>query len=171
MNCLTNESTIWRRSPSDIDRKRKVFKQVLCNDCGIYWLKYAKTKPISESVKRMNGQSHVNGAVGIPNSNGSASTDTSNTSQKRKRNESSSKAVVKKLKEEVNIFYLSLSLDFKLIFARNLKCCSSLNRLNARYASSLDLKKSYIHVMTVVCLFTAVRHKPCLYSFCSHPFL
>lgn len=163
MNCLTNESTIWRRSPSDIDRKRKVFKQVLCNDCGIYWLKYAKTKPISESVKRMNGQSHVNGAAGIPNGNGSASTDTSSTLQKRKRNESSSKAVVKKLKEEVSIFHLSL--DFKLILARNLKRCSSLNRLNARYASSLGLKKNYIHVMTVVCLFTTVRHKPCLYPF------
>jgi hypothetical protein len=55
----------------------------------------------------MNGQGHVNGVAGIPNGNGSASTDTSSTLQKRKRNESSSKAVVKKLKEEVSIFHLS----------------------------------------------------------------
>lgn len=46
MNCLTEESKIWRRSPSDFDRKRKVFNEVLCDDCGIYWLKYAKIKPI-----------------------------------------------------------------------------------------------------------------------------
>ncbi|RCH95628.1 putative PHD type zinc finger protein with BAH domain-containing protein [Rhizopus stolonifer] len=54
MNCQTSDSAIWRRSPSDIDRKRKVFTEVLCDDCGIYWLKYAKTKPISELVKREN---------------------------------------------------------------------------------------------------------------------
>jgi hypothetical protein len=46
MNCSTEESKIWRRSPSDFDRKRKVFNEVLCNDCGVYWLKYAKTKPV-----------------------------------------------------------------------------------------------------------------------------
>ena len=51
MNCLTEESKIWRRSPSDFDRKRKVFYKVLCNDCGIYWLKYAQSKYISPETR------------------------------------------------------------------------------------------------------------------------
>ncbi|OBZ86246.1 Lid2 complex component snt2 [Choanephora cucurbitarum] len=54
MNCLTHKSHIWRRSPSDIDRKRQVFNKVLCNDCGVFWLKYAKTKPISPEVRIAN---------------------------------------------------------------------------------------------------------------------
>ncbi|KAI8385709.1 PHD-zinc-finger like domain-containing protein [Blakeslea trispora] len=54
MNCLTHKSHIWRRSPSDIDRKRQVFNKVLCNDCGIFWLKYAKTKPISPEIRIAN---------------------------------------------------------------------------------------------------------------------
>lgn len=40
-NCGTTESRIWRRMPTDIDLKRKVFHQVLCNDCGEIWLKYS----------------------------------------------------------------------------------------------------------------------------------
>lgn len=40
-NCGTAESRIWRRMPTDIDLKRKVFRQVLCNDCGEIWLKYS----------------------------------------------------------------------------------------------------------------------------------
>jgi hypothetical protein len=54
MNCLTHNSAIWRRSPSDFDRKRKVFNKVLCNDCGVFWLKYAKTKPISSETRIAN---------------------------------------------------------------------------------------------------------------------
>jgi DNA-directed RNA polymerase subunit RPC12/RpoP len=54
MNCLTHNSVIWRRSPSDFDRKRKVFNKVLCNDCGVFWLKYAKTKPISSETRIAN---------------------------------------------------------------------------------------------------------------------
>ncbi|RCI02031.1 putative PHD type zinc finger protein with BAH domain-containing protein, partial [Rhizopus stolonifer] len=54
MNCLTVESHTWRRSPSDIDRKRQVFNKVLCNDCGVFWLKYAKTKPISPEIRIAN---------------------------------------------------------------------------------------------------------------------
>lgn len=111
MNCLTNESDIWRRSPSDIDRKRKVFKQVLCDDCGIYWLKYAKTKPISESTRKVNGQGQINNTIphtphgritmtNITNTIGNAAETLE--SQKRKRNDSSSKLIVKKIKEEVS---------------------------------------------------------------------
>lgn len=80
MNCLTEQSRIWRRSPSDFDRKRKIFSKVLCNDCGIFWLKYAKTKPISPETRIAN----------IAMSSGSNNT-TSNSSQfggsdsKRKR--------------------------------------------------------------------------------------
>ncbi|KAL7318202.1 putative PHD type zinc finger protein with BAH domain-containing protein [Mucor circinelloides] len=54
MNCFTDQSRIWRRSPSDFDRKRKVFSKVLCNDCGIFWLKYAKIKPISSDTRIAN---------------------------------------------------------------------------------------------------------------------
>lgn len=59
MNCFTEESKIWRRSPSDFDRKRKVFNKVLCNDCGIYWLKYAKTKPVSAERRSANSSSNT----------------------------------------------------------------------------------------------------------------
>ncbi|KAI8136699.1 hypothetical protein BJV82DRAFT_647095 [Fennellomyces sp. T-0311] len=39
-NCQNTDSVIWRRLPTDIDRKRKYFRQVLCNECGEFWLKY-----------------------------------------------------------------------------------------------------------------------------------
>lgn len=39
-NCLAMDSIRWRRMPTDIDRKRKQFRQVLCDPCGEYWLKY-----------------------------------------------------------------------------------------------------------------------------------
>ncbi|KAG1377651.1 hypothetical protein G6F61_006544 [Rhizopus arrhizus] len=109
MNCLTNESDIWRRSPSDIDRKRKVFKQVLCDDCGIYWLKYAKTKPISELTRKVNGQGQISNNTPHTPHGRITMTNITNTvgnavetleSQKRKRNDSSSKLIVKKIKEE-----------------------------------------------------------------------
>lgn len=46
-NCKTVDSTTWRRVPDDIDRKRKEFEEVLCNTCGLYWLKYniMRTQP------------------------------------------------------------------------------------------------------------------------------
>ncbi|RUS15605.1 hypothetical protein BC937DRAFT_92239 [Endogone sp. FLAS-F59071] len=40
MNCGTMESHIWRRSPGDTDKKRKSPRKVLCDDCGVFWLKY-----------------------------------------------------------------------------------------------------------------------------------
>lgn len=43
-NCHATESKVWRRLPTDVDRKRKHFREVLCNDCGEYWLKYAIMK-------------------------------------------------------------------------------------------------------------------------------
>ncbi|KAI8889514.1 BAH-domain-containing protein [Backusella circina FSU 941] len=46
MNCQTNDSFRWRRPPSDTDRKRKQFKQVLCEECGVYWLKYSVKRPV-----------------------------------------------------------------------------------------------------------------------------
>ncbi|KAF7722357.1 putative PHD type zinc finger protein with BAH domain-containing protein [Apophysomyces ossiformis] len=79
MNCLTMESKIWRRSPSDIDRKRKVFRHVLCDECGIFWLKYGKMKPIPESLAAVRGRGRpgkTNGEVAI----------TLRTPGKRKRN-------------------------------------------------------------------------------------
>ncbi|CDH49796.1 phd finger and bah domain-containing protein [Lichtheimia corymbifera JMRC:FSU:9682] len=50
-NCLALDSIRWRRMPTDIDRKRKQFRQVLCDACGEYWLKYGvmrKTPAMAE---------------------------------------------------------------------------------------------------------------------------
>jgi hypothetical protein len=53
MNCQTEDSIRWRRSPSDTDRKRKQFKHVLCEECGVYWLKYSIKRPINnQKIKR-----------------------------------------------------------------------------------------------------------------------
>lgn len=95
MNCLTEQSRIWRRSPSDFDRKRKVFSKVLCNDCGVFWLKYAKTKPISPETRIANiassSASHNNAA-----SNGSPS----GGDNKRKRSDAHGSNMNKRLKED-----------------------------------------------------------------------
>ncbi|CEP08262.1 hypothetical protein [Parasitella parasitica] len=81
MNCLTEQSRIWRRSPSDFDRKRKVFSKVLCNDCGIFWLKYAKTKPISPETRIAN----IAMSSGSNNATSNPSSQLSNGDNKRKR--------------------------------------------------------------------------------------
>ncbi|KAG0177656.1 putative PHD type zinc finger protein with BAH domain-containing protein [Apophysomyces sp. BC1021] len=68
MNCLTMESKFWRRSPSDIDRKRKIFRHVLCDECGIFWLKYGKMKPVPDSLAAARGRGRpvkANGEVTI----------------------------------------------------------------------------------------------------------
>lgn len=96
MNCLTDESTIWRRSPSDFDRKRKVFHKVLCNDCGIYWLKYAQSKFISQEKKSANSNS--SSPLIVQNQNLSVVTDEE---KKRKRSMDGMKVVAKRLKENV----------------------------------------------------------------------
>lgn len=91
MNCLTDESKIWRRSPSDFDRKRKVFSKVLCDDCGIYWLKYAKTKPIAPEKKSANSTPTLSIMMtGIEED------------RKRKRSTDNIKTVLKKQKENVS---------------------------------------------------------------------
>lgn len=98
MNCLTNSSKIWRRSPSDIDRKRKVFNKVLCDDCGIYWLKYAKTKPIPPEAKSNNGSNSSASNTPVLQSNG---TNEDNDKKRKRPNDSmSTKIIVKKIKEE-----------------------------------------------------------------------
>ncbi|GAN02864.1 conserved hypothetical protein [Mucor ambiguus] len=94
MNCLTEQSRIWRRSPSDFDRKRKVFSKVLCNDCGVFWLKYAKTKPISPETRI------ANIALSSANNNNA----TSNVSllggdNKRKRSESHGSCVKRRFRD------------------------------------------------------------------------
>ncbi|KAI9275307.1 hypothetical protein BY458DRAFT_507046 [Sporodiniella umbellata] len=110
MNCLTSESLIWRRSPADMDRKRKVFTEMLCDHCGVYWLKYAASKPISESVRKEN----LNNSQ--QNSRTSTAASTSHTSpiipelpepQKRKRTDSGTKTVAKKAKESKPEIFLS----------------------------------------------------------------
>lgn len=58
MNCGTDESLIWRRAPGDTDKRRKLHRYVLCDDCGIYWLKYGTMKQITDSsiVRRGRGR-------------------------------------------------------------------------------------------------------------------
>lgn len=57
-NCGTVDSTTWRRLPTDIERTRKHFQQVVCNTCGDYWLKYGvmrKPQATSSGKKRIAG--------------------------------------------------------------------------------------------------------------------
>ncbi|KAI8984636.1 hypothetical protein BDF20DRAFT_911713 [Mycotypha africana] len=106
MNCLNTESRVWRRSPSDIDRRQKVFTKVLCDDCGVYWLKYAKIKPISPQTRiahintahaRQSSPSNSSIASQSPRSESSDIVD----NKKRKRPlESGSKHMIKKIKDE-----------------------------------------------------------------------
>ncbi|KAL0095044.1 hypothetical protein F4703DRAFT_1821960 [Phycomyces blakesleeanus] len=55
-NCHTTESSIWRRPPSDTDRRRKEFKFVVCDLCGVYWLKYGKNMPITPECLAANNR-------------------------------------------------------------------------------------------------------------------
>ncbi|KAF1804464.1 PHD-zinc-finger like domain-containing protein [Mucor lusitanicus] len=92
MNCLTEQSRIWRRSPSDFDRKRKVFSKVLCNDCGVFWLKYAKTKPISPETRIAN--------IALSSANNSNnSTSPLGGDNKRKRSDAQGGSIKKRLKD------------------------------------------------------------------------
>ncbi|KAL1923433.1 uncharacterized protein VTP21DRAFT_8413 [Calcarisporiella thermophila] len=52
-NCLTTTSTIWRRAPPDTIRKTASRrKPVLCDVCGMYWLKHGEPRPVElESSK------------------------------------------------------------------------------------------------------------------------
>ncbi|CAO3632632.1 unnamed protein product [Mucor hiemalis] len=96
MNCLTDESKIWRRPPSDFDRKRKIFHKVLCNDCGIYWLKYAQSKTISVEKKNANAIA-TTGLLALQNLNLNVMSD-----EERKRKKSTTdgmKLIVKRFKE------------------------------------------------------------------------
>lgn len=109
MNCLTEESKIWRRSPSDFDRKRKVFNEVLCDDCGIYWLKYAKTKPIVVDKKHPNNNSG-NTALAVTNLTTSTTAHTMDHDKKRKRSTEIVKSNSKKSRDHVK--YINISKDF-----------------------------------------------------------
>ncbi|KAL9551192.1 hypothetical protein MBANPS3_004368 [Mucor bainieri] len=90
MNCLTEQSRIWRRSPSDFDRKQTVFNKVLCNDCGVFWLKYAKIKPIPPETRINN----TNLSIANSTSNGSLLGD------KRKRSESHGSCIKRRLTDD-----------------------------------------------------------------------
>ncbi|KAL7309533.1 putative PHD type zinc finger protein with BAH domain-containing protein [Mucor circinelloides] len=51
MNCSTTLSEVWRRSLYSLGKKGKVLSKVLCNDCGVYWLKNAKARPLSPKTR------------------------------------------------------------------------------------------------------------------------
>jgi hypothetical protein len=139
MNCLTDESTIWRRSPSDFDRKRKVFYKVLCNDCGIYWLKYAQSKYISSEKKSTNSNS--SSPLIVQNQNLTTITDED---KKRKRSTDGMRTMVKRVKENPVV-----SLNFKPSSCKICLHSGPPERLFTCYACGIsvhDGKKKYIYL-------------------------
>ncbi|KAI8083168.1 uncharacterized protein BX664DRAFT_267716, partial [Halteromyces radiatus] len=94
LNCNTTHSTFWRRVPGDTDRKRKIFDVVLCNDCGIHWLKYGKRRPVvTESIAQSNGNTSNSRGRGRPNK-------VISSNLKRKRSENENDTIGKKVKED-----------------------------------------------------------------------
>lgn len=149
MNCFTDESKIWRRSPSDFDRKRKVFHKVLCDDCGIYWLKYAKTKPIAPEKKSANSTPTLSIMMTAVDED-----------RKRKRSTDIVKAVTKKHRDTVsyspfrttcthglNIFFFSYASHHHYIS----------NQHPARFVFIQVLQINYMYVMAAACPCTMVK--------------
>lgn len=56
MNCGIDESDIWRRAPGDTDKRRKLHRFVLCDDCGMYWLKYGTMKQLNDAGTARRGR-------------------------------------------------------------------------------------------------------------------
>lgn len=56
MNCGTDESDVWRRAPGDTDKRRKLHRYVLCDDCGVYWLKYGTMRQVGDSFAGRRGR-------------------------------------------------------------------------------------------------------------------
>ncbi|KAG2175457.1 hypothetical protein INT43_001104 [Umbelopsis isabellina] len=56
MNCGTDESDVWRRAPGDTDKRRKLHRFVLCDKCGVYWLKYGTMRQVSDSLASRRGR-------------------------------------------------------------------------------------------------------------------
>src|SRR4051794_28576010 len=64
MNCGTMDSTVWRRSPGDTERRRRKFQKVLCDRCGVHWLKYGVMRTVSEAeLKRRGRRSRTEGTL------------------------------------------------------------------------------------------------------------
>ncbi|GAB5590639.1 putative PHD type zinc finger protein with BAH domain-containing protein [Umbelopsis nana] len=56
MNCGIDESDVWRRAPGDTDKRRKLHRYVLCDDCGVHWLKYGIMKPVNDTMGGRRGR-------------------------------------------------------------------------------------------------------------------
>ncbi|KAI9488569.1 hypothetical protein BDB00DRAFT_772160 [Zychaea mexicana] len=102
-NCQSPDSTIWRRLPTDVDRKRKHFRQVLCNDCGEFWLKYGimRKTSVERTVQRGKGRGlKTNGGDAAANSKGGAK-------RKRTNDGGATKFGVRKLKDDKRVVSVS----------------------------------------------------------------
>lgn len=58
-HCHTTHTSAWRRLPTDVDRKRKHFKHVLCNACGEYWLKYGVMRKLISPLRLSKQKSNL----------------------------------------------------------------------------------------------------------------
>ncbi|KAG2217283.1 hypothetical protein INT45_005385 [Circinella minor] len=96
-NCQSPDSKIWRRLPTDLDRKRKQFRQVLCNECGEFWLKYGIMR--KTSVERTLQRGKPRGLK----ANGDAGANTKGGSKRKRGNDGSTKSGSKKLKDDKRI--------------------------------------------------------------------
>ncbi|KAK4517574.1 uncharacterized protein ATC70_000914 [Mucor velutinosus] len=84
-NCLTKHSSIWRRSASNFNEKKRAFSNVLCDECGIYWLKHAENKPTSSGTRSANSAARPSTSGDI---NTSTNTATYSGGSKRKERDS-----------------------------------------------------------------------------------
>ncbi|KAL9540227.1 hypothetical protein MBANPS3_009807 [Mucor bainieri] len=107
INCRTEQSSIWRRSPSDFIKKQPAFDKVLCNDCGVFWLKYAKMKPVLPKTRIANSIRSTASSSSSSSSRTSSSTSSSTSSvsrlgDKRKSSESHASSVKRRLTNDNN---------------------------------------------------------------------
>ena len=97
INCQSADSKVWRRLPTDLDRKRKQFRQVLCNECGEFWLKYGIMRKTSVERTLQRGKSR-----GLK-ANGDAGGNAKGGSKRKRGNDGSTKSGSKKFKDDVSV--------------------------------------------------------------------
>ncbi|ORX47405.1 BAH-domain-containing protein [Hesseltinella vesiculosa] len=111
-NCRATQSTQWRRCPGDLNRKRVVFDKVLCQDCGIYWLKYGLMRSVTCSAPSTSPQPSRSGSpVKSDPSNG-----------KRALPEPDQALETKRPKKEENMM---CAVCFGMLYARRFISCQS----------------------------------------------
>ncbi|CAO3610805.1 unnamed protein product [Cunninghamella echinulata] len=124
LNCSINQSDIWRRAPGDTHRNKKIVVNVLCNDCGIHWLKYGKKRPVPD----VNQNTNAKGSRGRSTRTGSSPNE-----MKRKRmgsEENTSNGVNKRMRDDTKLQITPLSpchICLSMNHTKNLVACSDCN--------------------------------------------